>query len=86
MGVYIEDMLILGGSGNMVPAGCTHVGIFGCNITTVCDNTFHTNCIVVQNMPITGNPLLCSPPPLAIPGTLYYVPIAPGGFCQVWIA
>jgi len=42
---------ILGGSGNTVGAGYDHVGIFGKNITNVCSNTFHVNCLNACDTP-----------------------------------
>ena len=42
---------ILGGSGNTIGAGFDHVGIFGQNITNVCSNTFHVNCLNACDTP-----------------------------------
>jgi hypothetical protein len=81
--IYGNCSSIIGGSGNTIPIGKCWVGIFGCNITSVTDNTFHTNCLVVQNMPVTCNPSTCAPPLGAITGTLYFVNV--GGMCQVWV-
>jgi hypothetical protein len=39
---------ILGGSGNNIPSGCTHVGVFGQNIINVNNSAFHMNNLVVQ--------------------------------------
>ena len=74
---------ILGGSGNNIPAGCSYVGVFGCNITTVCNSAFHVNSLVAQDIPLSGNPATCAPPTGAPSGTLYYVPV--GFMRQVWV-
>ena len=45
-----EYSSILGGCGNTVPFGCQYVGIFGCNISAVSDNTMHLNCINIDSL------------------------------------
>ena len=46
---------ILGGYGNTVPAGCSYVGIFGCNIGSIAgcvnSNTFHVNKLYMDSVP-----------------------------------
>ena len=74
---------ILGGSGNTV--NHAWAGVFGQNVTTAMQNAFHTNELVLQNIQ-AGNPVTCAPPAGAVPGKLYFVVVAPGGFRQLWIA
>ena len=60
---------ILGGSGNVIPAECNYVGIFGCDITAAANCAVHTNCILVPDMPNApgGSGTFAH-------GTLYYDP------------
>ena len=50
---------ILGGGGNIIPPGCTYVGIFGQNLGAIpaCiqNNTFHVNCLQACSSPVYGS-------------------------------
>ena len=69
---------ILGGCCNSVPAGCSYVGIFGCNITAVTNKAFHANTFVATNM-------CCVSMSLPTACTLYYCNCGIGN-CPVYIA
>ena len=49
---------ILGGQGNTIGGGFDHVGIFGKNITNVCSNMFHVNCLNACDTPVWSPTLL----------------------------
>ncbi len=61
---------ILGGACNTISNAYQYAGIFGCNITAKSSCAFHTNCILVPDMPsaIGGLGTFAH-------GTLYYDPI-----------
>jgi hypothetical protein len=62
---------VLGGSGNIIPAGCNYVGIFGQGLGvlpgSIANCAFHTNCIVAPNIPTI--PVMSSWPL----GTIYWM-------------
>ena len=64
---------ILGGQGNTIGGGFDHVGIFGKNITNVCSNTFHVNCLNACDTPGPGAP------GGALPGTVYWNTVGSAG-------
>jgi hypothetical protein len=56
---------ILGGCGNTISAAYQYAGVFGCNVSAVLNNAFHTNCLVACSTSayISGLP----------PGTISYL-------------
>lgn len=71
---------ILGGDGNTVAAGFTHVGMFGSGLNTCSSFTFHVNCLNAVNTPPYN-------PGLPV-GTIYFIPVGapvPAGACALYI-
>jgi hypothetical protein len=80
---------ILGGSDNVIPAGCNYVGMFGCGLglpNYVNNCAFHSNNFVAQNMPIGTSVGVVLVPPLTLAcGGLWYYPDPVSGACVVYI-
>lgn len=74
---------ILGGCGNTV--NHDYAAVFGVGVTSTMNCALHANELVLQNVQ-AGNPVTCAPPIGAVAGQVYYVTVAPGGYCQLWIA
>jgi hypothetical protein len=67
--VASDYSVILGGSGNKIPAGLPYSGVFGQNVSALASNMFHVECLNACGTPLTGTGAAC---------TLSYIIATPG--------